>query len=202
MLRDILIAAAVLAIAAFGLSFTDFGRRAVAIFSERGVDAREMTARLDGGGFWCFRPGETGRCAWAIGADAPRGRAFDVAVYSAERGPGGALRIAVARSGLIVSGNALCQNPARPVSPSRLGYYSDEIGEVSPTARLRLATDAEHQAYLATLADTGDAEVCFTFAEGEGGVWLQTAFVDGEPVGVPEEFVIRPPGEPALLAAP
>lgn len=199
MIRDVLVACGLLAVLAVGLSFTEFGRSLIASIQ---TDAEENALTALEGRTWCYWPTPDGRCSWAMRAETEPVGGFTVAAYAAERDAGGELRIGVARSGLIAAKDGFCQDRAQPVTQARLGYYVDEIGEVLPRARLRPATRAEHAAYVARLEDTGDAEVCFLIEGGSDGRWLQFATINGERVGPPDEFVLIPSEEAALLAAP
>lgn len=210
MLRDIFISAVLLAAVAAGLWFAGIGRETmgalVSGFGEDGVhgvgtpeDPADLAKMFSGGKVWCYWPDEAGRCAWAIvAAETPGERSFDVAIHAAERRlAGDALEVSVARTGLVLSGALLCDDPARPTTRARLGFYVSATGAMSG-AEPRPARADEYAAYREAIGEPAATVVCFSLTPSEDGRWRQQALLDGAPSGPPEEFVILPPGDVAL----
>lgn len=209
MLRDILIATTVLGLAAFGFSFTETGRAFFArLVPDDGYLSRaEVEALFADDAILCFWPNADRKCLWAEVAQRTGDR-FDVTLYGDEgvsTDGGGLLHtVSAARTGVWFDGDALCEDPDRPITPSGLGFYEDPAGAVRPGANVRLATLEEHAAFMTDFQDTGDAKVCFRFSEGPltpvGQTYLQTLFIDGTVDETRDEFIVFPARTTVLLS--
>ena len=213
MLRDIFISLVLLVAIVAGLWFAGIGRETMgALFSGFGEDgaerpeapgdAADLAKMFSNGQVWCYWPDEAGRCAWAmVAAETPGERSFDVAIHAAERRlAGDALEVSVARTGLVLSGALLCDDPARPTTRGRLGFYVSATGAVSG-AEPRPSRADEYAAYREAIGEPSTSVVCFSLSPTADKRWRQQTLLDGAPSGPPEEFVILPPGE-VILSPP
>lgn len=218
MFRDLVITLVLVVIALTGLWLAGIGREtmagAIAFLTadepeERAAELRAEDAlgMLSGGAVWCFWPDEARRCAWAIRAEqTPSPAGFDVSVYAVERAANGVAEISVARTGLKVTDGRLCDDPSRPTTRSRLGFYSDRNAIIIADPRLRPATVSEFTAFREAVGDPGEAASCFRFepagASAAGEVWRQVFLKGGEADGEPEEFTVFPADAAVRLAPP
>ena len=216
MFRDLVITLALVVVIVSGLWLAGVGRETMAGLvgyltsssdepAPGEVSADDAMAMLADGAVWCFWPDERRRCAWAIRAEgAPTAAGFDVSVYAVERIANDVAEISVARTGLKVENGRLCDDPARPTTRSRLGYYADRDGVVLQDPRLRPASVAEFTAFRDAVGDPREAASCFRFEAGgetaAGKIWRQVFLKDGAEDGEPETFAVFPADTTVRLA--
>ncbi|MEL7465162.1 MAG: hypothetical protein AAFN79_13915 [Pseudomonadota bacterium] len=211
MLRDLVITCVLIVIAIAGLWLAGIGRETMAgayqavadrifgeeIEEETGLSLADVEGMLLSQATWCYWPDISGSCAWAMRvAQRLSPERYDVDIYAIDGfGPQG-MKIAVARTGLMIADGRFCDDPSRATTRARLRFYTDIRNAVAPDAQMRTATGLEFATFQRNVGDPREAARCFAFSvdgemEGET-ILLQSFLKDGAPDGEPAAFSLRP----------